>query len=61
MSREWVSSCCFDRMIVAHSQGGSTCWYQCLKCGNPCDSRQSSKIEQIVPRETLESKKDASL
>jgi hypothetical protein len=32
------SQCCASEVKVASSGGGMTHWYECMKCGKPCDS-----------------------
>ena len=39
-SRAERSSCCNTKVFTAGRHGeGSTRWYQCIKCNQPCDVR----------------------
>jgi hypothetical protein len=47
------SKCCESRAVTAGSnRAGSTCWYVCSYCRNPCDIKFKMILPQIHLNET---------
>lgn len=42
---EELSDCCNAPVEVADSRSGITHWYECTKCGKPCDTKPKEEKE----------------